>query len=44
VSAVSHSTEKAVERDYFMSAEEARDFGLVDKILEKRRTTKVDGK
>ena len=27
--------EKDVERDYFMSAKEALDYGLVDKILEK---------
>ncbi|KAI9260489.1 ATP-dependent Clp protease proteolytic subunit [Phascolomyces articulosus] len=28
--------EKMMERDYFMSAEEAKNFGLVDKVLEKR--------
>lgn len=28
--------EKALERDYFMTAEEAMDFGLVDEILQKR--------
>ena len=28
--------EKAVERDYFMNAEEALEFGLIDKVLEKR--------
>lgn len=28
--------EKAMERDNFMSPEEARDFGLIDKIIEKR--------
>ncbi|RHZ52085.1 hypothetical protein Glove_465g40 [Diversispora epigaea] len=28
--------EKAVERDYFMTAEEAKEFGLVDRVLEKR--------
>jgi ATP-dependent Clp protease protease subunit len=28
--------EKAMERDKFMSAEEARDFGLVDAVMEKR--------
>ncbi|RIA93565.1 ATP-dependent Clp protease proteolytic subunit [Glomus cerebriforme] len=28
--------EKAVERDYFMDAEEALEFGLIDKVLEKR--------
>lgn len=27
--------EKDAERDYFMSAEEARDYGLIDKIIEK---------
>ena len=25
-----------MERDYFMSAEEAKNFGLIDKVLEKR--------
>ncbi|CAG8574785.1 8451_t:CDS:2 [Paraglomus brasilianum] len=34
--------EKAVERDYFMSAEEALEFGLVDKILEKRKIKSED--
>ena len=28
--------EKYMERDYFMDAQEAVDFGIVDKILEKR--------
>jgi ATP-dependent Clp protease protease subunit len=28
--------EKDVERDYFMSAEQAKDYGLVDRILETR--------
>ncbi|KKY15586.1 putative atp-dependent clp proteolytic subunit [Diplodia seriata] len=28
--------EKLMERDYFMSAEEAKELGLVDKILDKR--------
>jgi ATP-dependent Clp protease protease subunit len=28
--------EKDVERDYFMSAEEAKDYGLIDAILAKR--------
>ncbi|CAG8602179.1 11252_t:CDS:2 [Ambispora gerdemannii] len=28
--------EKAVERDYFMTAEEALEFGLIDMIMEKR--------
>lgn len=30
--------EKLMERDYFMSAEEAKDMGLIDKILDKRDT------
>lgn len=39
-----HYTEKMMERDYFMTAEEAMNFGLVDKVLEKRTedTTKKD--
>lgn len=28
--------EKVMERDYFMSAQEALQFGLVDKVIEKR--------
>ena len=28
--------EKTLDRDYFMSAEEAQDFGLIDKVLTKR--------
>ncbi|KAL0087318.1 Clp protease [Phycomyces blakesleeanus] len=32
--------EKMVERDYFMSAEEALSFGLIDKVLEKRTEQK----
>ena len=28
--------EEALERDYFLTAEAARDFGLVDKVIEKR--------
>ncbi|CEP19481.1 hypothetical protein [Parasitella parasitica] len=34
--------EKMVERDYFMTAEEAMNFGLIDKVLEKRIEPKVD--
>ncbi|KAI7882010.1 hypothetical protein K492DRAFT_176640 [Lichtheimia hyalospora FSU 10163] len=36
--------EKMMERDYYMTAEEAMNFGLVDKVLEKRTedTTKKD--
>ncbi|KXN72879.1 hypothetical protein CONCODRAFT_55947 [Conidiobolus coronatus NRRL 28638] len=30
--------EKAVERDYFMTANEAKDFGLIDKVVDKRPT------
>ena len=30
------AVEEALERDNFMTAEMARDFGLIDKILEKR--------
>ncbi len=29
--------EKDVERDYFMSAEEAKEYGLIDKVIEKRQ-------
>ena len=28
--------EKTLDRDYFMTAEQAREFGLIDKVLEKR--------
>jgi ATP-dependent Clp protease, protease subunit len=28
--------EKTLDRDYFMSAEQAQDFGLIDKVLTKR--------
>lgn len=31
--------ERAVERDHFMDAQEALDFGLIDRILEKRPTS-----
>jgi ATP-dependent Clp protease protease subunit len=31
--------EKKLDRDYFMSAEEARDWGLVDHVYEKREAT-----
>ncbi len=34
--------EKAVERDYFMTAEEALEFGLIDKVLEKREIKSSD--
>ena len=32
--------EKAMERDNFMSPEEAKDFGLIDRIIEKRESSK----
>ena len=32
--------ENAMERDNFMSPEEAKDFGLIDKIIEKRSSGK----
>ena len=28
--------EKTLDRDYFMTAEQAKEFGLIDKVLEKR--------
>jgi ATP-dependent Clp protease, protease subunit len=28
--------EDALERDYFLTAEMARDFGLIDKVIDKR--------
>lgn len=34
--------EKDVERDYFMSAEEAREYGLVDKVLYKTQIVKKE--
>ncbi|KAF2827260.1 hypothetical protein CC86DRAFT_290203 [Ophiobolus disseminans] len=34
--------EKYMERDYFMDAEEAVEFGIVDKIMEKREAPKVE--
>ncbi|CAG8598910.1 9267_t:CDS:2 [Acaulospora colombiana] len=34
--------EKAVERDYFMTAQEALEFGLVDRVLEKREIKGAD--
>jgi len=33
---------KALERDYFMSAEEALEFGIVDKVLENRATAEAE--
>ncbi|KAI6128716.1 Clp protease-domain-containing protein [Pisolithus croceorrhizus] len=35
--------EKSLERDYFMTAQEALDFGIVDGILEKRPNSDKDG-
>ena len=34
--------EEALERDYFLTAEMARDFGVVDKVIEKRLTQPAD--
>jgi len=34
--------EKALERDYFLTAQEALDFGIVDSVLEKRPKTETD--
>jgi len=31
-----HAQEILLERDYFMTAETAKDFGLVDKVIDKR--------
>ena len=36
--------EKKLERDSFMSADEARDFGLIDEVVESRPTVGDDGK
>jgi ATP-dependent protease ClpP protease subunit len=33
--------EKTLERDFFMTAEEALKFGVIDKILERRDSTQV---
>jgi len=38
----SQRLEKALERDYFMTAEEALEFGLVDKILESRAALETE--
>jgi ATP-dependent Clp protease protease subunit len=35
--------ERALERDYFMTAQEALEFGIVDGILEKRPKAETDG-
>ena len=32
--------EKDTERDYYMTAEEAKEYGLVDQVLEKSEMTK----
>ena len=34
--------EKTLDRDHFMTAEETRDFGIIDKVIEKRETTGED--
>lgn len=33
-----HSTERALERDHFMTAREALSFGIIDKIVQRRPT------
>jgi ATP-dependent Clp protease protease subunit len=35
--------EKIMERDTFMTAEDAKDFGLIDQVVEKRPEPKMDG-
>src|SRR5215470_8411614 len=35
--------EKTLDRDHFMTAEEARDFGLVDRVYEKRELSEAAG-
>ena len=35
--------EEAMERDRFMTAEEAKEFGLIDHVVERRRPTDADG-
>ena len=34
---------KALERDYFMTAEEAKKFGLIDSVVEKENNTQDIG-
>jgi ATP-dependent Clp protease protease subunit len=34
--------EKYMERDYYMDAQEAVEFGIVDKIMEKRQAPSTD--
>jgi ATP-dependent Clp protease protease subunit len=34
--------EEALERDYFLTAEMAKDFGLVDEVIDKRRVETAD--
>ena len=36
--------DKALERDYFMTAEKALEFGIVDKIVEKRENVEGEEK
>jgi ATP-dependent Clp protease protease subunit len=33
--------EKTLDRDYFLTAEQARDFGLIDKVLQSRDETEA---
>lgn len=43
-SAARERFEHALERDYFMSAQEAVEFGIVDQIVERRPAGEVKGK
>ena len=36
--------ENTLDRDHFMTAEEAKEFGLVDDVFEKRQVPDQDGK
>lgn len=38
-----HSAEKALERDYFMTAQESLDFGIIDKIVDRRAKDEPEG-
>jgi len=38
------TVEKTLDRDHFMSADEAKAFGLIDKVIEKRPDAPVDAK
>jgi ATP-dependent Clp protease protease subunit len=36
--------ERTLDRDHFMSSDEAKDFGLVDQVIEKRPEEKTEQK